>query len=93
MGLVKHLAKGEAGRQVQIRSYAVGKSPVQKNIIGGDLITCSLNRHLGLSLKFSMIVELAVNVPMQVMYNHHPLHKACQSYLQWTVFSPHNYHH
>ena len=71
----------------------MGKSPVQKNLIGRNWIACSLNHHPGLSLKFAMKVELAVNVPMQVMYNHHPLHKACQSYLQWTAFSPRNHQH
>ena len=53
MGLVKHLTKDEKNWQVQIRDFAQGKKPPQKNINGKNWITRSLIRHPILAVKFA----------------------------------------
>ena len=50
MGLVKHLAKEDAERQIQ-------KNPIQKNLIGKNWIAQFLNRHSNLSLKFASRID------------------------------------
>ena len=57
MGLVKHLAKDAKNRQVQIRDFAQGKKPPQKNIIGKNWITRFLNRHPVLAAKFASRID------------------------------------
>ena len=53
MGLVKHLTKDEKNLQVQIRDFAQGKKPPQKNINGKNWITRFLIRHPILAAKFA----------------------------------------
>ena len=53
MGLVKNLAKEEAARQVPVRNFAVGKKPAQSNLIGKNWVTCFLNCHPNLAVKFA----------------------------------------
>ena len=50
---VMELAKNEKSRQVQVCSQPQGKNPAQTNLIRKNWITCFLNRHPELALKFS----------------------------------------
>ena len=57
MGLVKHLAKDERHRQVQVRTAVQGKNPPQENNIGKNWITRFLNRHPMLAAKFASRID------------------------------------
>ena len=91
MGLVKNLAKEEAARQVPVRNFAVGKKtrtiePYWKEL-GHPLLEPSYEPRC----KVCKSNRLSTCPCRRPPCNQHPLYKACQNYLQQTVFSSCNH--